>query len=172
MKPDVRRRLLLDMLQQADQPVTGSYLAEHLGVSRQVIVQDVALLRAKGCRLLATPQGYIMERPSSPRLARTFATRHTRTSDDITRELNAIVDHGGTVLDVVVEHPLYGDLRGLLMLRSRYDVKKFVERLEASGAEPLLVLTEGIHLHTVEAADEADFQHIEKALADLGFLLE
>lgn len=166
-----RRKQLLELLVPATKPITGTTLADRFGVSRQVIVQDIALLRAQGHEITATPQGYVYERERQQGIRRTFACRHDNDLGRIAAELNTMVDHGGKVLDVIVEHPLYGELRGLLMLRSRHDVSSFVEQLRQTGAEPLLVLTDGVHLHTVEANSEAVFRRISAALSDLDILL-
>ncbi len=172
--PEARRQALLDLLRQADGPVPGSRLAERLGVSRQIIVQDVTVLRAAGAPILATPKGYLLTEPNrpDPRWAcrRVLAVSHG--PDDIETELDAVCDLGGRVVDVIVEHPLYGELRGLVMTASRADVDEFVESLRASGAAPLLALTGGPHLHTVEAASEARLDAIAQRLRELGFLME
>ncbi len=172
--PEARRQALLALLRQADGPVPGSRLAERLGVSRQIIVQDVTVLRAAGAPVLATPRGYLLTEPSrsDPRWAcrRVLAVNHG--PDDIETELDAVCDLGGRVVDVIVEHPIYGELRGLVMTASRADVDEFVESLRASGAAPLLALTGGPHLHTVEAASEARLDAIAQRLRELGFLME
>ena len=48
--------------------------------------------------------------------------------EDMERELTIMVDNGCTVIDVVVDHPLYGQMTGQLSLASRYDVRQFVEK--------------------------------------------
>ena len=158
------------MLRRAGSPVVGSDLARRLDVSRQVIVQDIALLRARGHKILATPRGYLMV-DDGPRASTHVACRHT-TFEEMEDELSTIVGVGGTVLDVVVEHPLYGEIRGLLMLKSQEDVLSFMARMRASGAEPLARLTKGVHLHTLGAPDEAILQKIRDALRAKGYLLE
>ncbi|MCG0277676.1 MAG: transcription repressor NadR [Thermanaeromonas sp.] len=159
----------MEMLR-AGKPITGAELARRLGVSRQVIVQDMAILRAGGANVLATPQGYMLG-PAEEGHKRTFACQHDMAGME--KELLIIVDNGGRVLDVVVEHPLYGELRGFLMLSSRRDVYKFLESLHKSGAKPLYTLTEqGVHLHTVTAEREEVLEAIEAELAGAGILLE
>lgn len=169
MKAAERRERILDILRRGE-PVTGSELARQLGVSRQVIVQDVAILRAGGSGILATPQGYLL--PSFEEgCRRTFACRHDL--GGLEEELLIIVDNGGKVIDVVVEHPLYGELRGYLMLASRREVHEFISKLKNSGAKPLYTLTDnGVHLHTVVAASEAVLETIEQGLAEAGILLK
>lgn len=171
MDAENRRSQLLELLQHSSTPLTGSSLAKQFGVSRQVIVTDVAILRAEGHDVLATPQGYIIPSQVPAAATRTVAVKHGSDPHQIEDELNLIVDNGGRVRDVIVEHPLYGELRGLLMLKSRRDVKEYLERMQATGAEPLLVLTEGVHLHTLEADDTKTLQDIELRLKEAGFAI-
>lgn len=168
MDAEGRRHQLLELIA-AQGPVTGAELARRLGVSRQVIVQDVAILRARGHDILATASGYTT--PEYARVkgcVRTFICCHGR--EDLEKELMLMVRHGGRVLDVVVEHPIYGELRGLLMLSTPDEVRRFTARLLASGAEPLAALTRGVHVHTVEAATEEDLETIEAVLKREGLL--
>lgn len=174
MEPQDRRRALLELLAQSREPVTGAALADRFGVTRAVIVQDIALLRAGGAAILATPRGYV--HGAAPRSRGEYTTqvavRHGPSLADIQAELNAMVDAGAFIRDVIVEHPLYGELRGLLMLGSRRDVAEFCARMEAEGAEPLLTLTGGVHLHTLEAGSEEVFAQVRRSLAALGMLVE
>lgn len=163
-----RRAAVARMLEAAEGPVSAAALARQFSVSRQIIVGDVALLRAGGARILATPRGYVMDRRPEG-VERTVACVHT--PEQMEAELTAIVDAGGEVVDVIVEHPVYGQLTGILGVSSRYDVKEFVRRVETDGARPLSDLTGGIHLHTIRCRDEKSFQRVQKALANEGFLL-
>jgi transcriptional regulator of NAD metabolism len=159
------------LLNAADGPVTGADLADRLGVSRQVVVQDVAVMRAGGETVVATPQGYLA--PGSPALTaprRVIAVRHDAAQTPA--ELRALVDAGVRVLDVVVEHPLYGELRGMLHLSSRREVDAFLAAVQQQGAHLLSELTEGVHLHSVEASDGAALEEALASLRRLGFLLE
>ncbi|MEK6666628.1 MAG: transcription repressor NadR [candidate division NC10 bacterium] len=165
-----RRRGILSVLRRSGSPVVGSDLARRLDVSRQVIVQDIALLRARGHKILATPRGYLML-DDGPRASTQVACRHT-SFEEMEDELSTIVGLGGTAIDVVVEHPLYGEIRGLLMLKTQEDVLSFAARMRASGAEPLSRLTKGVHLHTLGAPDEATLVKIREALRAKGYLLE
>ena len=74
------------------------------------------------------------------------------------------------MLDVIVEHPIYGQLTGPLDLSSRYEVSQFIAR--SAEARPLSVLTEGIHLHTLACPDEEAFRRCVDRLRELGVLLE
>jgi len=169
MLAEERRQEIFKILQQANQPVSATSLAARFSVSRQVIVGDIALLRAAGSDISATPRGYMIQK-SPVGLVRQIACRHS--GSDMEAELNAMVDHGCTVLDVIVEHPIYGQLTGSLQLSNRYDVQQFVQRSQAAYAQPLSALTEGIHLHTLACPNEAAYQRIRQALQQLGFLLE
>ena len=162
-----RRKGIEQVLSQSPGPVSAAALARRFGVSRQIIVGDVALLRAAGAAIDATPRGYVTRR-GSVGLVRQVACRHT--AADMEQELNIMVDNGCTVLDVAVDHPVYGQLTGALHLRSRYDVKQFVAR--CAEAQPLSVLTEGIHLHTLVCPDGEAWERVRAALAAAGFLLE
>ena len=164
-----RRQTILAMLQNAPSPVSAGTLAGKLGVSRQVIVGDIALLRAAGEEISATPRGYVMARPAPGAwVVRTVACVHT--SAQMGDELRAMVDAGAEVVDVIVEHPVYGQLTGPLRLTCRRDVEEFLHRAE--GAEPLSSLTGGIHLHTLRAPSRAVLDRTLSALREQGFLLE
>ena len=169
MQAEQRRQAILNLLKTKTGPISAAALAARFSVSRQIIVGDVALLRAGGMDIAATPRGYVLPRESGG-LVRTLACRHT--GDQMEAELNAIVDQGCTVIDVIVDHPIYGQLTGPLQLSSRYDVSQFVARCRKESAVPLSLLTEGIHLHTVSCPDEGAFQRVRGALKELGVLLE
>ncbi len=165
-----RRISIEQALKQADGPLSASTLAGRFSVSRQIVVGDIALLRAAGSPIMATPRGYVMGIPPSGNLRRTVACVHTPA--DMGRELYLIVDNGGEALDVLVEHPVYGELRGPLCLRSRYDVDEFLRRVAQAPAQPLSALTNGIHLHTIACPDQAAMDRVLAALRAGGFLLE
>ncbi len=171
MQAAQRREIILHKLQAADQPLSAGRLAEELLVSRQIIVGDVALLRAAGAEISATPRGYVLLRPQQ---AGAFVGRLAccHSAEDMERELNVIVDHGCEVVDVIVEHPIYGEITGPLHLASRYEVGRFVEQVRNSAAQPLSALTEGIHLHTVSCPERAAYDRICADLRKMGILLE
>src|SRR5262245_11070407 len=134
--------------------VPGDALAREMGVSRQVIVQDIAVLRAGGLDIVATVRGYLLATPPATSAARrVIAVRHA--PDRAVEELTALVDTGARVVDVVVVHPVYGELRAELDLRSRRDVQLWAERWAETGAHLLSELTDGTHVHTLEADHEA-----------------
>ncbi|SMD01130.1 transcription repressor NadR [Sporomusa malonica] len=171
MEAKERREQIVRALKCVGQPLTGTALAKELGVSRQVIVGDIAILRAAGVDICATPQGYIIL-PVSATTAVTarFACRHgVELMED---ELAAIVDNGGRVLDVSVDHPVYGEIKANLMLASRRDLTEFLHKSAESGAAPLSLITGGVHLHTVEAPSKDVLQKIAIELKMLGILLD
>lgn len=169
MHSEQRRQAILEILSQASQPVSAGSLAQRFSVSRQIIVGDIALLRASGAGISATPRGYVILRERGG-LRRQIACQHNAVQ--MGEELNAIVDFGCTVVDVIVEHPIYGQLTGPLQISNRYEVSQFLERCSAADAQPLSALTEGIHLHTISCPDEAAFQRVCERLRQLGILLE
>ncbi len=168
MDGQARREAILHRLTQSPGPVSATALAKELGVSRQIIVGDVALLRAGGKPISATPRGYVIGK--TPGITRTLACIHT--AQGMEDELNAVVDTGCEVVDVIVEHPIYGQLTGALRLRSRYDVSQFMARVTQSDAKPLSDLTGGLHLHTIRGEDTAALDRAENALRALGCLWE
>lgn len=167
---EARRQNILVILRRSGVPVAGGELAQRLQVSRQVVVQDVALLRARGHRILATPHGYLALEGGA-RVSMSIAARHAGLVE-LEDEMATVVALGGTMVDITVEHPLYGELRGMLMVRNHDDVRAFVTRLRESGAAPLSSLTQGVHLHTIEAESDEVLTQILAALREKGYLVE
>ena len=161
-----RRSAIYQQLTHADAPISATALAQQFSVTRQVVVGDIALLRAEGHSITATSRGYII--PAETGLIRTIACVHS--AQDTRQELFAMVDCGCTVVDVIVEHPVYGQLTAPLHLSSRLDVDQFRKRMD--GAAPLSQLTDGIHLHTLSCPDQASYEHLKARLRQLGFLAE
>ena len=168
MEAASRRQAILDRLRTADRPVSASALAAGLNVSRQIIVGDIALLRAGGAEISATPRGYVLPRATDG-ITRTIACRHTLAQTG--QELDILVDNGCTGLDVIVEHPVYGQLTGQLQISSRYDVEQFLARIRDSDAAPLSMLTGGLHLHTLCCPNEDAYTRACAALKAAGLLL-
>ena len=168
MKAEQRRDAILSRLKSSAAPLSATALAREFGVSRQVVVGDIALLRAYGHEVSATPRGYVLERDTGM-LLRTLACTHS--AADMRRELEIMVDNGCIVRDVIVEHPIYGQITGSLELKSRYDVNQFVARSAEAEAMPLSALTDGIHLHTLLCPDEEAFERVAAELQEAGFLL-
>ena len=95
----------------------------------------------------------------------------SHTDDEIEEELNAIVDMGGSAVDVFVEHEVYGSLKAPLNISSRRQVKLFVDEIQSGKSRPLNNLTSGLHWHTVEADSEETLDLIEEELNRKGFLV-
>lgn len=169
MTASERRQAILARLTGSSAPISATALAKEYGVSRQIIVGDIALLRAGGRPISATPRGYVME-GADVGLVRTVAVCHTR--GEMGDELRICVDNGCTVVDVIVEHPVYGQLTGQLQLSSRYDVDQFLLRAGGDAAQPLSTLTGGIHLHTLRCPNEEAFRRVKAQLDEAGFLLK
>lgn len=167
-----RRAFILQLLKNSVEPLTGSDLASRTNVSRQVIVGDITLLKAKNEPILATSQGYIYLKQDNaiPSYERTIACRHS--PEETEKELNLIVDHGVTVKDVKIEHAVYGDLTASIMVSNRQDVKQFMEKIRSTKASLLSELTGGIHLHTISAENTAALDQVEAALKKAGLLME
>lgn len=168
---DERRDYILGWLKSSDEPLTGQILAEKTNVSRQVIVQDISILKAKNMPILATSQGYVYvpQNNLAYPFKRIIACKHSpeQTKD----ELFLLVDHGVFVSNVIVEHPIYGELTASLMLKSRVEVYEFLNKMEKAGAAYLSDLTEGVHLHTLEATSEKQLNEAVTALKNAGLLL-
>lgn len=166
---EIRRKKLLDILTNSAHPVSGSNLAKSLGVSRQVIVQDIALLRAVNKNILATTRGYVLYSNDTPTYHRSYCVNHD--DDAIEDELNTMIDNGGKVLDVVIEHDVYGQISANLILESRRDVANFCQLLKTTNSKPLNIIAGGIHYHTVEARSEVILDNIGRALKEKGYLV-
>ncbi|MTI66310.1 MAG: transcription repressor NadR [Firmicutes bacterium] len=171
MKAKERRNNILDTLKKEKGTIKGTNLADKYSVSRQVIVQDIAILRAKGQKILATPQGYMILTEDNNKILKTIASKHNG-YDAIEDELKTIIDLGGKVLDVIVEHPIYGDIKGNLMLNSRMEIDDFIRKIKSEQAEPLATLTDGVHIHTIEVPNEEVFKKIQEMLKEKKYLIE
>lgn len=171
MEGEERRSKILSILHDEKQPTSGAELAGRLGVSRQVIVQDIALLRATDKNILSTNKGYVLftERENSNIKKRIFKVKHG--NEEIRDELYNIVDLGGKIRDVVVEHDIYGQIAADLIINSRADADAFVRKVEINKTKPLNDLTNGIHFHTIFADSEEILNEIEKQLNKKGYLI-
>ncbi|WP_113971475.1 transcription repressor NadR [Rossellomorea aquimaris] len=169
---DERRQWILDKLITKQAPVTGGDLAKQTNVSRQVIVSDITLLKAKGEPIIATSQGYLYMPASNQEtlIERTVACQHTPERSE--EELFLLVDHGVTVKDVKIEHGVYGDLTASIMVSNRKEVEQFMNKIQDTGASFLSELTDGVHLHTLMAPNEETLKKAENALQEAGFLIQ
>lgn len=167
-----RRQLLVTTLLQTSEPITGRELGDLANVSRQVIVGDINLLKAKGEPIIATSRGYVYMHPEIDILRTEKVIVCNHTAEQTKEELNILVDNGITVKDVRIEHPVYGDLTASVMVSNRSEVKKFINNIQITNAAFLLELTEGIHLHTLIANSEQEIENAMEALRTVGILVE
>lgn len=190
MTGEERRNELLNTISESAAPISGAALAKKYQVSRQVIVQDMAILRAAHHEIYATPKGYVILQSKMdntaveeqilqnshktaderPKVCREYRVVHT--DEQIEDELNTIVDMGGRVVDVVVRHEVYGTIRGDLPIHCRRHVQDFIEEIQSGKSRPLKNLTSGgIHYHNVEADSEETLDLIEQELIRKGYLI-
>ncbi len=167
MSGEKRRENLLKILQESTNPVSGTELAEKFNVSRQIVVQDIALLRAKNHEIISTHKGYILNDEET--FKRVFKVKHT--TEQIPDELNLIVDLGGVVDDVFVYHKVYGVIKVDMNIKSRRDVKKYIEGIESGVSTPLMQITSEYHYHTVSADSKETLDEIQKELDESGYLV-
>ena len=163
-----RRTEILKLLQQEEKPVAARAMASQFGVSRQVIVQDIALIRAAGYEIISTNRGYILNQPKT--VCRIFKVQHT--DEQLEEELNTIVDLGGCVDNVMIHHRVYGKMEAELALSSRRKVGAFMEDIRSGKSSPLKNITSNYHYHKVSADSEETLDLIEQELREKGFLVE
>lgn len=161
-----RREEILKIIMKNENKISGSKLAEMFEVSRQVIVQDIALLRAEGYEIISTNRGYLCKEKQMA--SRVFYVYHT--DGQIQEELNLIVDNGAKVQDVFIKHEVYGELRAELLIDSRKKVMEFMKNMENGKSSPLNKITSGYHYHTIVAEDEKILDEVEKELKESNFL--
>lgn len=166
MNTSQRRNEILNILKKSDVPIAAKNLAAHFGVSRQVIVQDMAVIRASTPGILATARGYTLQQESS--YTREFKVRHRQ--EQAADELNIIVDCGGRVKNVSISHRVYGRVTAEMDIRSRQDVLEFVNAINSSRSSVLSTATSGYHYHLVEASSPERLDLIEEQLNQAGFL--
>lgn len=163
-----RREQIRRILEQSKEPVAGSDLAKQLDVSRQIVVQDIALLRANGLVITATNRGYILQETGN--VSRVFKVLHT--DEQVEEELNLYVDLGAKVEDVFVYHKVYGVIRAEMNIKSRKDVRKYMEDISSGKSTNLMKLTSNYHYHKIVAEDEQTLDLIQQELQEKGFLAQ
>lgn len=164
MKLSERQKEIINVLQSSNNPISGEVLGEKFGVSRQIIVKDIGVLKAFGIEIISTNKGYKID--NSEKLTRIIESKHEDV--DIKDELNTIVDNGGIIIDVFINHSVYGVIKKDLDIHSRNGVNNFVKNMTIST--PLKNLTENVHYHTIRANDIKTLDNIEKALKEKGYL--
>ncbi len=162
-----RRDSIIKMIS-GKSPVSGGSLSKSLDVSRQIIVSDIALLRAEGYDIISTNRGYFLNSPSGA----TIVVKVNHTDEQTEDELNTIVDLGGTVIDVFVHHKVYGKISADLNIRSRRNVKEFIENIKSGKSTPLKNITSNYHYHTISAENEEVLNIIVEELKNKGYLVE
>jgi len=163
-----RRKKILSMMKEASSPLSGGALGNATGVSRQIVVQDIALLRTEGYSILATARGYILDGPKEN--VRLIKVCHDE--DRTEEELTTIVDLGGSVIDVMVNHRVYGKVTAPLNIKNRRDVQVFLNNLKTGKSAPLFKVTSGYHFHHISAESEDILDEIEGSLKEKNFITE
>lgn len=163
-----RQEEIINLLNSSKKPISGSKLGEIFQVTRQVIVKDIALIRANGSNIVSTNRGYIIPHNSDLILKR-FIAKHS-SLEEMEEELNTIVDFGGKIKDITIDHPIYGEISTELNLNNRNDIGEFIKNLNREKGQPLSNLTHGIHTHTIYVDREETFEKIIAQLDKLGYL--
>lgn len=164
----IRRKEIIKSLNESKEAIKGSEFAKRFGVSRQVIVQDMAILRAKGIELMASPKGYMLKKETN-KLIKKIITKHL-TIDDMRKELEIILKYNATIIDVIVEHEIYGEITGNLQISNTKELNDFMEKISNENVEPLSKLTNGIHLHTIEIENIENFNKLLDELKENNLL--
>ena len=162
-----RRNEIIKLLNHNSTPISASKLGSTFNVSRQVIVNDIALLRAEGSQIIATPRGYLIDNQVTPTY--TIACRHKK--EDLLDELTTIVECGCGIIDVVVEHDVYGQLSAILCIYCKDDIDLFLNKLNTSKDLPLCTITNDLHLHTLSCPTPQHFEKVKLALEAKGYLI-
>ncbi|ATD53757.1 transcription repressor NadR [Clostridium chauvoei] len=168
MRSIQRREEIMKLLKASNSAIKGMELANRFDVTRQIIVKDIAILRAAGNSIIATPDGYIYN-VSNNKVKSIVAVNHN--TNETINELETVVKYGGIIEDVIIEHPLYGEIRGNLMIKNLNDLNKFEHEFINKNIKPLSNLTNGVHLHTISTDTEDDMKSIKMELKEKGFLL-
>lgn len=168
MKVNERRTAIVNLLLTRKDPISGGELSKQFKVSRQIIVQDITILKGLGYEIFSTHYGYVLQR--SPLVERVFKLKHT--TEQTEDELNSIVDLGGTVVDVFVWHKVYGKISATLNIFSRLHVKQFLEGVRTGKSTELMNITGGYHYHTVRAETEEILNKIESELKEKNYLAD
>lgn len=168
MKANERRSEILSLIANSQHPVTANFLSGKYSVSRQVIVQDVAILRAQGYGVISTNRGYVLG--GEINAERVFKCRHTL--QELIPESEIIISRGGCIQDIFVNHRVYGKISARLELSTMRHAEELYRSLVSGASRPLMSVTDGYHYHTVSAPDEGVLDDIEKALRAAGYLIE
>lgn len=171
MLGEKRREELLTLLKNSSSPIKGTELAKHTNVSRQVIVNDMNLLKARNEPIIATSQGYLyIQQDHTSTYEKKVVCLHT--AEQTEDEMMTIVDCGVTLKNVIVEHPVYGEITASMMVSNRLEVKQFIERVQQTNANFLSALTNGTHLHVISAPTKQQLDQAVQLLREKGYLVE
>lgn len=170
MNGEERRQLIIKTLKEETKPISATCLAKKFSVTRQIIVADIALLRASGYKIRAEHKGYILEQEFHAGIIKQIVVKHGK--EAVQDEFYAIVDNGGKVLDVIVEHEIYGTISVKLNIATRYEADTFVSEINKSSVRPLSALTEGVHIHTITVDEIVQFERIVNKLKELKIFIE
>ena len=163
-----RRDSIIKLLLESNGPIKGNVIAKKYSVTRQVIVKDIAILRAKGKNIIATPDGYIINKNEN-KVKAIIAVTHNE--EEMFNEMSIVIKYGGIIEDVIVEHPLYGEITGMLMIKNYNELNKFIQKYKEQRAKLLSVLTNGVHIHTIAAENEEDIKLIITELRKYNFIV-
>lgn len=163
-----RRDNIVKLLLESNNPIKGTTIAQKYSVTRQVIVKDIAIIRAKGKDIIATPDGYIFNKKDG-KIKAIIAVNHK--DKEMFDEMNIIIRYGGTIEDVIVEHPLYGEIKAMLMIKNFNELNKFINKYKNQRAKLLSVLTNGVHIHTISADSQEDIDLILSELNVNNFIV-
>lgn len=157
------------MLRSSPEPITGSTFSDQLGVSRQAIVNDIAILRAAGEQITGSPRGYRMA-DDPPGVRALIRCDHP--PDRGREEFEILLDRGITVLDVGVEHSVLGEVRAPILIETRADIDRCSETITEAGEMPLSAITRGVHSHMVRAPNRDALDAAMRELRERGILIE
>ncbi|MCH5462623.1 transcription repressor NadR [Lactobacillus sp. LC28-10] len=163
-----RRSQIQSVLSTSLSPISASKLARRFHVSRQTIVGDVSLLRAGGEGIVATVRGYEYQYNAVHEVV--LVCRHTPIGS--ADEMQRIIKAGGVIEDVVVDHPLCGQIRANLQVRDKADVNLFMAKIKQQKAHLLSELTDGVHTHTIAYDTPEQLVAIQASLREAGYLYE
>ncbi len=163
---DERLEYILQLIKESEKPLSGTALGKKTGVSRQVIVQDIALLRMQGYSIISTARGYLIQ--DTKKAVRLFKVCHD--TDQIQEELELIIDLGGMVEDVIVNHKAYGKMKADMLIKNRRDIAILLDKLKTGKSTPLSQITSGYHYHHISADSMEILDEIETALRNKNLL--
>lgn len=160
-----RRKKIKEIL--GTTPIKGSELAQKFSVTRQVIVKDISILKAEGLEIISTSSGYILNRNTGVR--KVIAVSHDESQ--IRDELETIIKYGGIIEDITIEHPLYGEVTGKIMIKTLHDIELFMDKIDNLNITILSKASGGVHLHTIYTEDKGSMEKITSELSKSGYLI-